>query len=111
MLRVGRFFPCSAEISQRSRFCHSDERQSQQHCGPKHFDDLAASMRAAEDVSTAISVSVDDIPLWQVVRAIVEQVLEIQVIELQHALEYFGKKTSRQAIESALASQIGRAHV
>jgi hypothetical protein len=37
-------------------------------------------------------------------RAIVEQVTEVQVVDLQDALEYFGKSASRQAIESALAS-------
>jgi hypothetical protein len=36
--------------------------------------------------------------------AVVEQVEEIQVVELQDALEHFGQKASRQAIESALAS-------
>ena len=37
-------------------------------------------------------------------QAIVEQAGEIQVIDLQDTLEYFDVKTSRQAIESALAS-------
>jgi len=35
---------------------------------------------------------------------IVEQVTEIQVVELQHALEHFGRKSTRQAIESSLAA-------
>jgi hypothetical protein len=42
--------------------------------------------------------------LWEVMVAIVEQKPGIQVIELQLALEHFGRKTSRQAIESALAT-------
>jgi len=46
----------------------------------------------------------EDLPLWSLMRAIVEQVDEIQVSDLQEALEYFKKKASRQSIESALAS-------
>jgi len=57
------------------------------------------------DVSRDIVVSVDDKPpLWLAMKAIVEQTTEVQVVELQDALEYFKIKASRQAIESALAS-------
>src|SRR5438105_610047 len=57
------------------------------------------------DVSRDIVVSVDDKPpLWLAMKAIVEQTTEVQVVELQNALEYFKIKASRQAIESALAS-------
>ncbi len=43
-------------------------------------------------------------PLWLAMKAIVEQTTEVQVVDLQDALEYFKIKASRQAIESALAS-------
>jgi len=57
------------------------------------------------DVSRDIVVSVDDNPpLWLAMKAIVEQTTELQVVDLQDALEYFKIKASRQAIESALAS-------
>ena len=73
--------------------------------GKESFEDLRKKMLSGYDVSNGISVAVDEaLPLWMAMRAIVEQVLEIQVVELQHALDYFGRKTSRQAIESALAS-------
>lgn len=41
-------------------------------------------------------------PLWKLVREIVRQVVELQVVEIENALPYFGIKTSRQAIESAI---------
>ncbi len=73
--------------------------------GEEQFEDVRKHMLSGEDVSRSIAVTVDAVlPLWLAMRAIVEQVSEIQVVELQHALEHFGKKTSRQAIESALAS-------
>jgi NH3-dependent NAD+ synthetase len=46
----------------------------------------------------------DKLPLWLAMRAILEQTTEVQVVDLQDALEHFGIKASRQAIESALAS-------
>lgn len=73
--------------------------------GPDEFETLDKSMRAGKDVSKTIgTVTTDDLPLWEVMAAIVEQKPGIQVIELQLALEHFGRKTSRQAIESALAT-------
>jgi len=73
--------------------------------GPDRFETLNKSMRAGKDVSNTIgTVTADDLPLWEVMWAIVEQKPGIQVIELQFALEHFGRKVSRQAIESALAT-------
>src|SRR5713101_919873 len=73
--------------------------------GEEQFDDLRKQMLSGNDVSKKISVTVDeDLPVWKAMRAIVEQVSEIRVIDLQHALEFFGKKISRQAIESALTA-------
>jgi hypothetical protein len=71
--------------------------------GEDEFETLSKSLREGEDVSNTIgTVTSGDLPLWEVMAAIVEQKPGIQVIELQLALEHFGRKTSRQAIESAL---------
>jgi len=48
--------------------------------------------------------SLDDLPLWEAIAAILEQVSPIQICELQHLLDQFEKKVSRQAIESAIAT-------
>jgi len=73
--------------------------------GEEKFEDTRRELLAGKDVSREIVVFVDDkLPLWLAMRAIVEQVTEIQVVDLQDALLHFGKKASRQAIESALAS-------
>lgn len=73
--------------------------------GEEKFEDTRRELLAGKDVSKEIVVFVDDkLPLWLAIRAIVEQVTEIQVVDLQDALLHFGKKASRQAIESALAS-------
>lgn len=73
--------------------------------GTDEFETLDKSMRSGKDVAKTIgTVTADDLPLWEVIAAIVEQKPGIQVVELQLALEHFGRKTSRQAIESALAT-------
>jgi len=73
--------------------------------GVDDFTDVAKDLKAGDDASTSITLILDpDLPLWLLMQAVVEQTSEIQVIELQHALEHFGRKTSRQAIESALAA-------
>ncbi len=73
--------------------------------GEDKFETLSKSLREGEDVSNVIgTVTSGDLPLWEVMAAIVEQKPGIQVIELQFALEHFGRKTSRQAIESALTT-------
>lgn len=73
--------------------------------GEENFDDTRKELLAGNDVSRMIAVNVDDdSPLWETMRTILEQSSELQVIDLQDALLHFGKKASRQAIESALAS-------
>jgi len=73
--------------------------------GADDFVDVSKQLKTGEDVSTCITLHLDsELPLWALMQAIVEQTSEIQVIELQHALEHFGKKSTRQAIESALAA-------
>lgn len=73
--------------------------------GDEHFENLQESRKDGQDISETIgTVTSDTLPLWEIMAAIVEQKPGIQVVELQLALEHFGRKTSRQAIESALAT-------
>ncbi len=71
--------------------------------GSDGMGDTQQLIKEGMDVSKDIVLPVGDFPLWMKIQAIVEQVPDIQVIELQRALEYFDIPTSRQAIESALA--------
>jgi hypothetical protein len=73
--------------------------------GEQEFEDVRRALLKGDDVSKEIVTLTDDkLPLWLAMKAIVEQVTELQVVVLQDALEYFKIKASRQAIESALAS-------
>ena len=73
--------------------------------GDEKFADTRRELLNGIDVSKEITVNTDEkLPLWLAMKAIVEQTTEVQVVDLQDALEYFGIKASRQAIESALAS-------
>lgn len=73
--------------------------------GADNFETLDKSMRAGKNIAKTLgTVTADDLPLWEVMYAIVEQKPRIQVVELQLTLEYLGRKTSRQSIESALAT-------
>ena len=73
--------------------------------GEEKYEDTIKALRGGEDMSKEIAVNIDDkLPLWRAMQAVVEQTGEIQVVDLQDALEYFKIKSSRQAIESALAS-------
>jgi hypothetical protein len=69
--------------------------------GEERFKDRNAT---GKGVAKGIFFDTENVPLWAAMRAIVEQVAEIQVIDLQDTLTYFDRKSSRQAIESALAS-------
>jgi hypothetical protein len=73
--------------------------------GEHKFEDIRRELLKGTDVSKQIVTVTDDkLPLWSAMKAIIEQVTELQVVDLQDALEYFEVKASRQAIESALAS-------
>ena len=72
--------------------------------GEQKFSDRDDDLKRKRSSEKGIYFDSEDIPLWGLMAAIVEQVPEIQVIDLQAALEYFGRKASRQAMESALAS-------
>jgi hypothetical protein len=58
-----------------------------------------------------VDLAIDDdelelskISLWRIIREIVRQTAEIRIFELEEHLKAFGVKTSRPAIESALAT-------
>jgi hypothetical protein len=50
-----------------------------------------------------IAVS-EEVPLWKILREVLRQVPEMQVIDLEFALKDLGVKTTRQAIDSAIAA-------
>jgi len=72
--------------------------------GEEKFRDRDEDLKRKRSGEKGIYFDTEDVPLWGLMAAIVEQVPEIQVVDLQAALAYFGRKSSRQAIESALAS-------
>jgi hypothetical protein len=47
-------------------------------------------------------IPVSDLSLWEAMRSILKHSGEIQLVELQHALEPFGQSVTRGAIESAI---------
>jgi hypothetical protein len=73
--------------------------------GKDKFEDTRRELLKGKDVSKEIVTITDEkLSLWVAMRAIMEQVTDLQVVDLQDVLEYFKIKASRQAIESALAS-------
>jgi hypothetical protein len=72
--------------------------------GGEKLKDQPEHLASDNDACNEPSPVANKLPLWMAMRVIVEQVSEIQVVELQDALAYFGMKASRQAVESALAS-------
>lgn len=70
--------------------------------GDEHFTTLRGKDSA--DHSNEVSIVTGDAPLWKAMAAIIEIKPGIQVVELHHVLESLGHKTSRSAIESALAT-------
>ncbi len=73
--------------------------------GEDNFEDTRRELLKGMDMSKEITTNTPEkLPLWLAMKAVVEQVSELQVVDLQDALTHFGINTSRQAIESALAS-------
>jgi hypothetical protein len=73
--------------------------------GDDKFADTRKEMLEGKDVSKEVVITTtDDSPLWESMRTILEQAGELQVIDLQDTLLHFGKKVTRQAIESALGA-------
>jgi hypothetical protein len=73
--------------------------------GEDKFEDTRRELLRGLDMSREITTNTPEkLPLWLAMKAIVEQVSDLQVIDLQDTLTHFGLDASRQAIESALAS-------
>jgi hypothetical protein len=72
--------------------------------GGEQFHELPAHTASEKEPDDEINPGVNSkLPLRLAMRAIVEQVSEIQVIELRDALAYFGVRASHQSVQSALA--------
>jgi hypothetical protein len=73
--------------------------------GDDNFSDTRKEMLEGKDVSKEVVITTnDDSPLWEFMKTVLEQTGELQVVDLQDALLHFGRKVTRQAIESALGA-------
>jgi hypothetical protein len=68
---------------------------------PSHLGNIAADQEENDEFDSYI-VKVSELALWEAMLAVLEHTGEIQLFELQHVLEQFGKKVTRGAIESAI---------
>jgi hypothetical protein len=67
---------------------------------PDHLKNV--NWRAKKDEFNEYIVTITELTLWEAMLAILEHTGEIQLFELQHVLEQFGKAVTRGAIESAI---------
>ena len=73
--------------------------------GDDEFEDTRKEMLNGIDVSKEVVITTnDESPLWEAMQTVLEQTGELQVVDLQDTLLHFGRKVTRQAIESALGS-------
>jgi CBS domain-containing protein len=73
--------------------------------GDEEFADTRKEMLNGVDVSKEVVITTsDESPLWEAMQTLLEQTGELQVVDLQDTLLHFGRKVTRQAIESALGS-------
>jgi shikimate kinase len=73
--------------------------------GEEKFADTRKEMLEGKDVSKEVVIATnDDSPLWEFMKTILEQTGELQVVDLQDTLLHFGRKVTRQAVESALGA-------
>lgn len=68
------------------------------------LDNVYEDAEEQQDDFKAFVVTLSELTLWEAMMAVLEQVSEVQIYELQHVLDQLGKKVSRQAIESAIAT-------
>jgi hypothetical protein len=57
-----------------------------------------------EEEFNSYIVKVSDLSLWEAMVAVLQETGEIQLYELNHVLEQFGKKVTRRAIENAITA-------
>lgn len=73
--------------------------------GDDEFADTRKEMLDGVDVSREVVITTnDESPLWEAMQTVLEQAGELQVVDLQDTLLHFGRKVTRQAIESALGA-------
>jgi hypothetical protein len=71
--------------------------------GTGRFVKAKDRLRDGYDSSKEITLNApNELPLWQAIVTIAEQISPVQVIDIEHILEHRGRKASRQAIDSAL---------
>jgi len=71
--------------------------------GTEQFATVKDQMKGGYDLSRAITLNAaDELPLWQAIVTIAEHISPVHVIDIEHILEHCGRKSSRQAIDSAL---------
>ena len=70
---------------------------------PNYLQSLDAENEGSDEFDSYI-VKVSELALWEAMLAVLEHTGEIQLFELQHVLEQFGKKITRGAVESAVAT-------
>jgi len=75
---------------------------------PDHLQNIRAD-DDADDFDSYVVKAVD-LTLWEAMLAVLEHTGEVQLFELQHVLEQFGKKVTRGAIESAIKTHPKRFH-
>jgi hypothetical protein len=76
---------------------------------PNKTGDVSIDPDEAEGSPLPVSVPLNKLkpsafPLWKIIREVVRQTSEIQVVKLEKALKEFGIVVRRQTIESALAT-------
>jgi hypothetical protein len=73
--------------------------------GEEKFEDTRKEMLDGKNMAKEVVIATsEDSPLWEFMRTVLEQVTELQVVDLQDTLLHFGKKVTRQSIESALGA-------
>ena len=70
---------------------------------PKEHIEIAVEEQDEDEFNSYI-VKVSELPLWEAMLAVLQETGEIQLFELQHVLEQFGKKVTRRAIENAITA-------
>jgi len=68
---------------------------------PRDHIDIAVGDQDEDEFNSYI-VKVSELALWEAMLAVLQETGEIQLFELQHVLEQFGKKVTRRAIENAI---------
>jgi hypothetical protein len=66
------------------------------------FGSIEQACEKMDSAGTQSLSDVNDVPLWKLMREILRQVPEMQVIDLEHMLLIIGLKTNRPSVDSAI---------